>query len=70
MKFDDFVPRFVAAHQFNATALAIQPFSQQSKQRLICRRVHARGKDLDFQFIAKRRANFIFGSARLELHRK
>ncbi len=60
------MPRFVAMNNFNLIAGAIQFFRKKFNQRLVCRRVHGRRGDFDFQFIAERRADFIFGGARLE----
>ena len=70
MKFHNLVPRFVAANQFHPAAGAIELPGQQFNQGLVGRRVHRRGRDLDFQLVAERLADFIFGGARLELHGK
>lgn len=72
MKFDDFVPRFVAAHQFDGTARAIQPFGEQPDQRVVRGGLHRRGGDPDAQFVAGSVSgnDFIGGRARLQLHRQ
>jgi hypothetical protein len=70
VKFQNLVPGFVAANDFNPAAGAIQLFPEQFDQRLIRRRVHRQRGDFDFQFIAGRGADFIFGGARLEFHQK
>lgn len=62
------VPRGVAANQFHPAARAIELFREQFHERLVGRRVHRRGRDLDSQFIAERLADFVAGSARLELY--
>jgi len=43
---------------------------QEFHEGLVRRRVHGRRGDLDFQFVAERRADFVLGGARLELHGK
>ncbi len=70
MKFDDLVPRFVAAHQFDGTARAIQLFGQQPDQRFVRGGVHRRRGDSDSQFVADPVVgnDFIGGRARLEFH--
>ena len=72
MKFDDLVPRFVAAHQFDGTTRTIQPFGQQPNQRFVRGGIHGRRRDPDSQFVADpvRWNNFIGGRARLEFHGK
>jgi len=70
MQLDGLVPRSLAANQFNPSSRAIQLVRKQFNQCLVRRRVHRRRGDFDFQFLAERPADFIFGGARLELNGK
>jgi len=58
----------MAVDQFNPATSTIQFFSEQFNQRLVCRRVHRWGGDLDFQLSADGRPDFIRGRARLEFY--
>ena len=70
MKHDRFVPRSVTTNQLHFAARTIQFLRQKFDQGLIGRRIHWRRGDFDFQFITEGSADFIFGSARLELDQK
>ncbi len=72
MKFDDFVARFVAAHQFDTTTRTIEPTGQQMNQRFVGRGIHRRRGDPDSQFVtvSVMRHNFIRRRARLKFHRQ
>jgi hypothetical protein len=60
VKFHNLVTGFMPADEFDAIAGAIQFFGEQFNQRFIRRGVHGRRGDFDFQFVTKRRAEFIF----------
>jgi len=62
------VARFVATDQFNPVTGTIQFPGKQFYQRLVCRRIHRRSGDLDFQLGADGRSDFSRGRARLEFY--
>jgi len=63
-----FMPRGVAAQQLNFATRTAEFFREKFHERLIGGGIHGRRGDFDFQFVAERGADLIFGSARLELH--
>ena len=60
----------MATEQLHFASGAAQFFSEKFNECLIGGGVHGRRGDFDFQFIAERFADCVFGSARLELHGK
>src|ERR1019366_4199568 len=64
VKFNGFVPRFVAAHQFGAATGAIQLPGQQFNQGFLRGGVHGGRDHFDSQFGPQRPADFVGGSAR------
>lgn len=70
MQFQQFVPRRVAAHEFNSIARAIESFRKQLHQRFIRGRIHWWRRDFDSQFVAKGFADFVCGCARLDFDRQ
>jgi len=70
VKFDNLVPRFVAAHQLDPAPRTIQPPGQQSNQRFVRCRIHGRRANPDSQLttVSVRRENFIGGRARLQFY--
>src|ERR1019366_4641704 len=68
LKFNGFVPRFVAAHQFDAATGATHLPGQQSNQGFVRGGVHGRRGHFVSQFGPQGPADFVGGSARLQFH--